>query len=1090
MADPGKFAISKLGNTNYASWKFQMEMFLIREDLWHVVADAKPEPVTDAWNKADRKARATLGLCIDESQYVLIKDSVSAKAVWDALKAYHEKSTASSQLSLLNRLCDAKLSENGDVEKHLLELDSLFERLVNAGLELAEKLKIAMVLRSMPESYHFLASALEARPDADVTMQLVRSKLMDEYHKRQERSGKSSSGEQVLKTQKVNKEKLCFFCKKPGHFKNDCRKWQSVKEKNSGEGLSGVKPGGSGQQPAKAKQVKNPEINSVCFSAHTEGEAICAAAKVDRLWTIDSGASCHMTSSEGFFNELEKSSVTVVMANGNCSESGGIGYGSLKSVNGAGEPVDINLDKVLFVPNLDGGLLSVSKMADKGYSVLFTKNSVEVRNASDTVVALGERRGGLYFLKEPERVAVANIQCHTVNCQHTWHRRFGHRDPAVFEKIQKEDLATGMKLVNCGTKIVCEPCMEGKMARLPYPQQAERKSTQPLQLIHTDLCGPMSNVTPGGKRYFLTLIDDFSRYVIMYLLTDKSEAKHCIMSFVRMVENKFGRKPQIIRSDRGGEFVNRELEQFYREEGIQMQLTAGYAPQQNGVAERRNRYLQEMAVCMLLDANLDKKYWGEAIATAAYIQNRLPSRSVAKTPMELWCGEKPDLSRLKVFGCEAFVYIPDAKRVKLDSRASKLLFVGYACGSKAYRFLDKQTNKIVISRDARFLELGSQLQEELPAGAKDQKPADAEVVPQRNTDRLVSIESVSAENESIDEESECEGFVEEDSDDDVFYGADAEDPDGDQAEPGRPQRGNAGVLPARYQDFVVGVAKMDDPEPKNYREAVNSACSDKWIKAMNDEYKSLLSKGTWSLVELPKGRQAIGSKWVFKKKKDSSGQVVRHKARLVAQGFGQRYGSDFSEVFAPVSMPSTFRVLLALAGHKKLQVRHIDVKNAYLNGRLSEELYMRQPPGYAVPGKEELVCRLHRSLYGLKQAAHVWNATMKKVLLSLGFKQSDSDACLFAKQLDNGEWIYLLIYVDDIVVVSGDERQMDLLENQLSKHFEISSLGPISQFLGIKVEKSSDGFYSLSQKAFINEIAERHGLDKAKTSKYTGTQGT
>lgn len=1112
MADPGKFAISKLGNSNYASWKFQIEMFLIREDLWHVVADVKPEPVTDAWVKADRKARATLGLCIEESQYVLIKDCVSAKAVWDALKAYHEKSTASSQLALLNRLCDAKLSESGNVEKHLLDLDSLFERLVNAGLQLDEKLKIAMVLRSMPESYHFLASALEARPDADVTMQLVRSKLMDEYHKRQERSGKSASGEQVLKTQNINKDKVCFYCKQPGHFKADCRKWHSAKEKNSGAGPSGGMPGSSRQQTAKAKQVKNPYNNSVCFTANVEGEAICAAAKADRLWTVDSGASCHMTSSAKFFEKLEKSCVTVVMADGNCSKSGGVGNGALKGVDGTGDPVEIKLEKVLFVPNLDGGLLSVSKMADKGYSVLFTKNSVEVRDESESIVALGERRGGLYVLSEPETVAVAATQCHTVNCQHTWHRRFGHRDPAVFEKIEKEKLATGMKLVNCGAKIPCEPCMEGKMARLPYPQQAERKTTMPLQLIHTDVCGPMSNETPGGKRYFLTLIDDFSRYVVMYLLRDKSEAKQCIVSFVRMVENKFGRKPQVIRSDRGGEFVNHALEKFYQEEGIQMQLTAGYAPQQNGVAERRNRYLQEMAVCMLLDAGLEKKYWGEAIAAAAFIQNRLPSRSVTKTPMELWCGEKPDLSHLKVFGCEAFVYIPDAKRVKLDSRAVKLIFVGYACGSKAYRFLDKRTNKIVISRDARFLELGSQVQEEsgreekqMSSAVGKRPPVKKQAVLEESLAEPVPIElgsvddgsineepdedlpeedSGSEDNASVEEEQESEVISEEDIDDDNDFFDTSEVLEEDQAELGRPQRQNAGVLPSKYQDYLVGVAKLDEPDPKNFREAVNSVQSDEWVKAMDDEYQSLLTKGTWSLVPLPKGRQAIGSKWVFKKKKDSSGQVVRHKARLVAQGFAQRYGKDFGEVFAPVAMSSTFRVLLALAGQRKLQVHHIDVKNAYLNGTLSEEIFMRQPPGYAVPGKEELVCKLHRSLYGLKQAARVWNATVKEVLLSLDFRQSDSDACLFLKQLDNGEWMYLLIYVDDIVLVCGDERQMDRLEQQLRKHFEISSLGPINQFLGIKVEKSSDGFYALSQKAFIKEIAERYGLDGAKTSKY------
>lgn len=221
-----------------------------------------------------------------------------------------------------------------------------------------------------------------------------------------------------------------------------------------------------------------------------------------------------------------------------------------------------------------------------------------------------------------------------------------------------------------------------------------------------------------------------------------------------------------------------------------------------------------------------------------------------------------------------------------------------------------------------------------------------------------------------------EGFSDEESSSDY---SDAEQ-EGDYNET-RPQRENAGVLPARLGDFVVGVAKADDREPKNHNDAVTIVNSEKWITAMNEEFESLLANKTWSLVPLPIGRQAIGSKWVFKKKKDSAGNVVRYKARLVAQGFAQRYGTDFNEVFAPVAMQSTFRVLLTVAGHRKLQVRHIDVKNAYLNGTLSEEIFMRQPPGYAEPGKEELVCKLNRSLYGLKQAARVWNATVKKILL-------------------------------------------------------------------------------------------------------------
>lgn len=158
MADVGKFTLAKLNNNNYATWKFEVEMLLTREDLWHVLDEAKPEPETVAWQKADRKARATIALSVEPSQYTLIQECNSAREVWDALKGYHEKSTTTSQLSLLIKLCDAKLQEGGDAEKHLLEMDTLFGRLQNVGLTLDEKLKVAMVLRSMPQSYHSLTS--------------------------------------------------------------------------------------------------------------------------------------------------------------------------------------------------------------------------------------------------------------------------------------------------------------------------------------------------------------------------------------------------------------------------------------------------------------------------------------------------------------------------------------------------------------------------------------------------------------------------------------------------------------------------------------------------------------------------------------------------------------------------------------------------------------------------------------------------------------------------------------------------------------------------------------------------------------------
>lgn len=300
MADLGRFSIVKLGNNNYAAWKFQMQMFLVREELWNVVSEATPAaPIPDAWHKADKKALATIALSIEQSQYPLIKDCSTAKDMWEALKQYHEKTTAASQLSLLIRLCDAKVGEEGDVEKHLLDMDVLFEQLQSAGLVLDEKLQIAMVLRSMPESYHFLASTLEARPDQDVTMGLVRSKLLDEYRKRAERKGPPTGEEQVLKAE-ANKQKVCFFCNKPGHYKRDCRKFLALKEKRYDGESAGSK--NAARKKKQAKQAKETTCDAVSFSARELGRSVAGKVKASS-WTIDSGA-CHMTSCAEIFGKL------------------------------------------------------------------------------------------------------------------------------------------------------------------------------------------------------------------------------------------------------------------------------------------------------------------------------------------------------------------------------------------------------------------------------------------------------------------------------------------------------------------------------------------------------------------------------------------------------------------------------------------------------------------------------------------------------------------------------------------------------------------------------------------------------------------
>lgn len=689
-----KYMFPRLSNQNYSVWKTRMEMLLKREDLWHVISEAPPVPVTAVWEKSDQKCHATIVLYVEDSQLNMVKNATSAKDVWTLLKSYHEKTSLTSRVSLLKKLCGLNMAEGADVEKHLFELEELYDCLSCAGQALEEPMKIAMLLRSLPESYNGLVTALESRPEADLTMALVKQKLLDEYQRRAERSGGSSESAMKLQWKGQQKQKVCYHCKKPGHFRRDCGELRSKKsDDNHRSGRAdkvNVKKDGANVKQAAEK------VNPICFTIGGGRRKDC--------WYIDSGCSCHMTNNRAFFTDLDDSKcVEVVLADGSVSKSHGMGEGIVKCVDQEGNAVEVKLTEVLYIPALDSGLISVRKLTQKGFAVNFLGLSCSIVSEGGKTVALGEIHGSLFILKTVEFARLSKEAHHMKNCQHVWHRRLGHRDPAVFNRLQQDGVVQGFQLQDCGLRQVCETCLEGKLPRCPFPNVSNSRTTRILDLIHTDVCGPMSNVTPGGNRYLMTLIDDFSRYTVVCLLTKKSDVTNCIKRYVAHVKTRFGRAPCVIRSDGGGEYVNKELQAFYAIEGIQAQCTTAYSPQQNGVAERKTRTLQEMASCMLLDANLPKKYWGEAVMTAAYVQNRLPSRVIDKTPYEKWFGVAPAVNHFRIFGSPAYVHIPAVKRSKFDPKAAKLIFIGYCEDRKAYRFLDPETDTVTVSRDDNSL---------------------------------------------------------------------------------------------------------------------------------------------------------------------------------------------------------------------------------------------------------------------------------------------------------------------------------------------------------------------------------------------------
>ncbi|XP_003381516.1 putative copia protein [Trichinella spiralis] len=256
------------------------------------------------------------------------------------------------------------------------------------------------------------------------------------------------------------------------------------------------------------------------------------------------------------------------------------------------------------------------------------------------------------------------------------------------------------------------------MTSTPFPKVANRAKKQ-IELIPSDICGPMITATPSDHRYMMTFIDDYYRFTVVHLLKTKDEAVDRIKDYVATLHTKFGRNPVTLRTDNGREYVNQRLRNFLGEKGIEHQFSAPYTPQQNGVAERKNRALVEMAKCMMTDAKLPKRYWGEPVCTAAFLQNRLPSRSISKTPFELWTGNKPNVDHIRIFGYKTYCYIPKQKRRKWVNKAREGVIVGYGGITKGYRLLSPTTNEIWISRSGKIIEDYSHMKNEsaVPKGA-------------------------------------------------------------------------------------------------------------------------------------------------------------------------------------------------------------------------------------------------------------------------------------------------------------------------------------------------------------------------------------
>ncbi|CAN1222821.1 Retrovirus-related Pol polyprotein from transposon TNT 1-94 [Linum grandiflorum] len=357
------------------------------------------------------------------------------------------------------------------------------------------------------------------------------------------------------------------------------------------------------------------------------------------------------------------------------------------------------INDVYYVPQMTCNILSLGQLLEKNYEVHMADRKLELRNERKELIAR--------VPMTKKRMFVLNIQSETAKCLKTcvtednwlWHLRFGHLNFGGLKLLGQKKMVHGLPIINHPEQL-CEGCLVGKQFRTSFPKESLSRAKAPLELVHTDRCGPITPTSLGKNKYFLLFIDDYSRKTWVYFLKEKSETFEAFKKFKALVEKESGRYIKALRSDRGGEYMSDNFRRFCEEHGIRRFLSVPRSPQQNGVVERRNRTVLNMMRSMLKSKNLPKELWAEAVDCAVYLLNRSPTKNIwNQTPQEAWSRRKPTVSHLRVFGSVGHVHIPDEKRTKLDDKSKKYLFVGYSEHSKGYKMFDPLTEKVIISRD-------------------------------------------------------------------------------------------------------------------------------------------------------------------------------------------------------------------------------------------------------------------------------------------------------------------------------------------------------------------------------------------------------
>ncbi|GJS27708.1 retrovirus-related pol polyprotein from transposon TNT 1-94 [Tanacetum coccineum] len=726
------------------------------------------------------------------------------------------------------------------------------------------------------------------------------------------------------------------------------------------------------------------------------------------LFIVDSGCTKHMTGNLSLLcNFVEKYLGTVRFGNDQFAPI--LGYGDLVQGN-------ITIKRVYYVEGLNHNLFSVGQFCDADLEVAFRKSTCFVRDLQGNDLLTGNRGTDLYTISLQETTSSTPI-CLMAKASPTqawlWHRRLSHLNFDYINLLSKKDVVIGLPKLKYVKDQLCSSCEVSKAKRSSFKSKTVPSSKGRLNLLHMDLCGPMRVASINGKKYILVIVDDYSRYTWTLFLHSKDETPEVLKDFLTMIQRNLQAPVISVRTDRGTEFLNKTLNAFFKEEGIEHQTSTPRTPEQKNVVERRNCTLVEAARTMLSASKLPLFFWAEAIATACYTQNRsiiIPTHE--KTAYHIINDRKPSIKHLHIFGCTCYLTRDGENLDKMKEKGDSCILVGYSTQSKGYRVYNKRTRLIVESIHLRFDEIKEMSETSVANDTSGLVPQRQKVSDYDNPDPALELQNVSPSayttvpsQQELDllfgplydeffndgtsrvnkSSSPTDNSAQQDTlpstnihpttEPSTLTHVNAKENNNDQAEFTNPfctpvqeiaESSSRNIVQTRRQlatdpEMCMFALTVSIVEPKNIKEAMADSA---WIEAMQEELHQFDRLQVWELVDKPFGKNIIKLKWLWKNKKDEDQTVIRNKARLVAKGYAQEEGINFEESFAPVARLEAVRIFVAYAAHKSFPIYQMDVKTAFLNGPLKEEVYVAQPDGFVDPDHPDKVYRLRKALYG------------------------------------------------------------------------------------------------------------------------------